>query len=228
MRERDAMKESDIVGRVPREMRTPITDAFSALCVAWEFWIEMSSHLMADNPNQDYGENADPETFFLNNFFKSAWDDPATNGDKLVDEIRLSADEIGLPLDGEYASNNIAHFALIQVMIAAVAYAVQVMKAEKNDKHNEAWTFAADAKYWAGILQAAWAAKMDRENPAAELAKKRHAEHYAMIEDAVQYWRDNIDKNLSASKAANELIRVVPLSHKKLAEVIAAEKKKRS
>jgi hypothetical protein len=63
-------------------------------------------------------------------------------------------------------------------------------------------------------------------NPAVELAKKRHTENYAMIGNVVKYWHENIDKNLSASKAADELLKVVPLSHKKLAEVVAAEKKK--
>lgn len=61
---------------------------------------------------------------------------------------------------------------------------------------------------------------------ASSLAKRRHAENYALIGDALKYWRENIDPTISASKAANELVRVVPLSHKKLAEVVAAEKKK--
>lgn len=61
---------------------------------------------------------------------------------------------------------------------------------------------------------------------AAQLAKRRHAENYALIEDAKKYWRENIDPSISAAKAANELVRIVPLSHKKLSEVIAAEKKK--
>ncbi|MDP1734281.1 MAG: hypothetical protein Q8L44_07960 [Sulfuritalea sp.] len=58
------------------------------------------------------------------------------------------------------------------------------------------------------------------------LARRRHAENYALVDDAVKYWRERIDPNLSAAKAANELVRVVPLSHKKLAEVVSAEKKK--
>lgn len=61
---------------------------------------------------------------------------------------------------------------------------------------------------------------------AATLAKKRHAENYAMVAQAVKYWRENINPDLSASKAANELVQVVPLSHKKLAEIISAEKRK--
>lgn len=63
---------------------------------------------------------------------------------------------------------------------------------------------------------------------AGALAKIRHAENYALADYAVDYWRKNMDTKLSASKAANELTNVVNLSHKKLAELIAAEKKKQS
>jgi|GEM_PF-2352258 hypothetical protein len=205
----------EMTKRVPRELRTPITEAGSALNVAWEFWVEMSRKLMADNPERDYLE--DPESFFWSTI-SEAWDDPATNGDEAVEEI-------GLSLDGKRDPES-APFALLQAMFAVVAYAVQAMKAEKADKHDEAWTYAVDAQYWAGILWASWAEKMHGTKPAVELAKRRHAENYALIEDALKYWHEKIDPTISASKAANELVRVVPLSHKKLAEVIAAEKKK--
>jgi hypothetical protein len=208
----------EIAESVPRELRTPITVAGSALNVAWDFWVEMSGNLMADNPERDYGVFANPESFFASKIFGEAWDDTATNGDKSVNEI-------GLSLDGQRDPES-APFALLQVMSAVVAYSVQAMKAENGEKHDEAWTYAADARYWAGILRAAWTGKKHGTNPAVELAKRRHAENYALIGDAVKYWREKIDPTISASKAANELLRVVPLSHKKLAEVIAAEKKK--
>lgn len=63
---------------------------------------------------------------------------------------------------------------------------------------------------------------------AAQMARMRHAENYSLIEYAIKHWRENIDPSISAAKAANELVRVVNLSHKKLAEVISAEKKKLS
>lgn len=210
----------EVAESVPRELRTPITEAGSALNAAWDFWVEMSINLMADNPEYDYGELANPESFFASKIFGQAWDDAATNGDKSVDEI-------GLSLDGKRDPES-APFALLQVMNAVVAYAVQAMKAEKGDKHDEAWTYVADARYWAGILRAAWTGKKHGTNPAVELAKRRHAENYALIGDALKYWREKIDPTLSASKAANELVRVVPLSHKKLAELVAAEKKKQT
>lgn len=67
---------------------------------------------------------------------------------------------------------------------------------------------------------------LENKNPAVEMAKRRHAENYALAGDAVKFWRENIDSTLSASKAANVLLNFVPLSHKKLAEIVSAEKKK--
>jgi len=68
----------------------------------------------------------------------------------------------------------------------------------------------------------------NNENPAAAMARLRHAEHYALVEEALAHWRSNIDPNLSAQKAATLLERVVPLSHKKLAEIVSVEKNKLS
>jgi hypothetical protein len=113
-------------------------------------------------------------------------------------------------------------------MRAIVAYSVQVIKAENDGRHELAWTYVADARYWAGILTAAWTERQNGVNPAAEMAKRRHKENYALVAEAIKYWQKNIDPTLSAQKAANELIKVVPLSHKKLAEIVSAEKKKRT
>lgn len=71
-------------------------------------------------------------------------------------------------------------------------------------------------------------AAQETTKAATTLAKRRHTENYAMIADAIRYWKEHVDPSLSASKAANELIGIVPLSHKKLAEIVAAEKKKRT
>ena len=72
------------------------------------------------------------------------------------------------------------------------------------------------------------AVKRGAANPAARLAKLRHAENYALMEEALEFWRSNINPLLSAEKAASILERVVPLSHKKLAELVSKEKKKRA
>lgn len=58
------------------------------------------------------------------------------------------------------------------------------------------------------------------------MATKRHAEDRQLFSEALKYWRENIDFNLSAQKAATELTQIVPLSHKKLAEIVSAEKNK--
>lgn len=204
--------------QIPREKRTPITDAGTALGNAIRIWVEVVDKFRVDDPGHNFGEFTDPEDFFISNFFKEAWDNPETNGDKSVDEI-------GLSLDGKRDPDR-ADFALLQVMNTIVAYSVQAMKAEKDGRHEEAWTYAADANYFSGILTAAWAEKTCGNNPALSMARKRHTETYKLKEYAIKYWEGNIDPNLSAQRAANELLKVVPLSHKKLAEYISEAKKK--
>lgn len=200
--------------RVPRDMRTPITEAETALWAAWSIFIEIGTKLNGGNPEV----TIEPDQFFLDQIFKEAWDDPNTNGDKSVKEI-------GLSLDGKRDSEH-EPFALFQVILAVTAYAVQAMKAEKEDEHELAWSYVSDAQYWAGILKAAHAEKENTPNPGKELARIRHAENRVLFEEAIEYWHKEIDPNMSAQKAADKLLTVVPLSHKKLAELISAEKNK--
>lgn len=106
-----------------------------------------------------------------------------------------------------------------------------VQEEETADQALDALVYAASAVSAIRVLSFLPASLNDTDRAsivAKVLANRRHAEHYALAEYAQKYWRENIDPTLSASKAANELLRVVPLSHKKLAEVISAEKKKRS
>lgn len=58
------------------------------------------------------------------------------------------------------------------------------------------------------------------------LAKLAHADTYMYRKEAIDYWHQHIDPNLSAQKAANILMKYTPLSHKKLAEYISAEKRR--
>ncbi len=63
---------------------------------------------------------------------------------------------------------------------------------------------------------------------ASALAQLRHRETREMADMVRDYWKLNIDPSLSAQRAADEVIKanLVNLSHKKLAEIISAEKKK--
>jgi hypothetical protein len=56
-------------------------------------------------------------------------------------------------------------------------------------------------------------------------ARKRHEETYALQEEVVTYWRKNIDPKKSNEKAATELEKVFPISHRKLSEYVAKAKK---
>lgn len=204
-----------------REERTPTTEATTALNVAWDYWVDLAERIRASNPSCDLSKKlglADPDGFFADKIFGETWDSPETDGDRSGDEfIELTATADTLP------------FALIYVMGIVVEYSVQAIKADQDGHRELAWTYAIDAAYWAGLLMGAWSTKASAPNPAEQLAKIRHTKTYALREQALNYWREHIDPSLSASKAAEEIARaeVVPLSYKKLAELIAAEKKKR-
>lgn len=86
---------------------------------------------------------------------------------------------------------------------------------------------AADAALLITDLEIAFRNFSEQPSVGSEMAFRRHAENRSMREEALEYWRKHIDSNLSAQKAATELLKVVPLSHKKLAEIIAAERRKK-
>jgi hypothetical protein len=219
----------------PRERRTPITEAYSSLMIAMDFWcwllaeIETDSKLTSNDDEYaeaeaDHGQtinddehSSDAESYFIDHIFGDAWNDPNTNGDELEEQI-------GLSLDGARDPKT-APLALIQIMFTVVAYTVQAWKSEKSGKHDEAWTYAADAQYWAGILNALHSEKIYRENPAVSMANRRHEETRALKKEVIKYWKENIDPHLTAQKAANKLLDVFSLSHKTLAEYISEGKK---
>ena len=67
---------------------------------------------------------------------------------------------------------------------------------------------------------------------AREKATARHAGTYKTREEIVRHWREKISPTLSAQKAADEMLGLFiwsdgsEVAHKKLAEIVAEEKKK--
>ncbi|WP_157649323.1 hypothetical protein [Burkholderia ubonensis] len=202
------MSESDFYRPPPREMRTPITEAAGVISAACDVFVQGLGGLIEEN-------GGNPENHYFENIFRKIWDDEATDGDKqekdFFDEFEKDPAEV-------------SKFAMLHAILIAVSYSVQAMKAEKNSAL--AWSYASSANYWCGILKATpYGYKDDRSHAASVMAKRRHAENYALTELAKRHWRDNIDPKLSAQKAATELTKVVPLSHKKLAEIVSEAKK---
>lgn len=142
-----------------------------------------------------------------NSEVQTAYDRIATSGFESADLMLKWFIKSKIELTGEDA------------LTLALWYCVHVESAQEI---HEQWAAVAEAAFWQGVLFA-----KSPGNPASALAKKRHAENYALTADAIKYWRENIDPSLSASKAADELLRVLPLSHRKLTEIVSAEKKKK-
>ena len=75
--------------------------------------------------------------------------------------------------------------------------------------HYEAQNFESDIKH----MQAKFYARM------------RHSETYALKKQAKEYWLEHIDRKLSNPKAADLLMKIVPVSHRKLVEYVAEAKR---
>ncbi|AEG68268.1 hypothetical protein PP715_03125 [Ralstonia solanacearum] len=203
---------------IPRSQRTPTTEAGEALTSALQFHVELFEWIKSNDPQQAFSDHpgvvAGGEAFF-DMVLDDALNNPeAVDGDGKVDELAL-----------------LSEHHLIQVALIVIDFAVQAANAEARNERELAWTYAADAMHWAGVLNGCRAEQREQQdgsNAAAQLAKRRHAESRALAEFAVKHWRENIDQGLSAQKAASELSRVVPLSHKKLAELVSAAKKGKS
>lgn len=129
-------------------------------------------------------------------------------------------------LQSSFDDNRENSINLLEIAKIVATYAAQSYRAKEIGSNNDAWFYATRAQRWADFMSRAWDGSNRKLNPAVELARLRHAENYELAEEALRYWKENIDPKLSASKAANELIKAVPLSHKKLAEIISAAKKK--
>ena len=200
------MRNGDEEICISREFRTPFTEAARSVSVACNVFVKAIGQVALEG-----GE--DPGEFFFSKIFKEKWDDNETDGDK---EEKLFFDDLDKHPEG-------VDLALLRVLWITISFAVQAMKAEKNS--SQAWSLAVSAAYWAGLIKATPWGSITSTDAASQLAKMRHAENYALADDALKYWRENIDPHLSAAKAANDLVRVVPLSHKKLAEIISAARK---
>jgi hypothetical protein len=201
------MKNEEKEKPIPRDLRTPITEAGSALSSVCNIFVKSLGSFLKET-------GQDPEDYFFTKIFKVIWDDPEDDGDKEVSKFWTDFDQ-----DPEET----ARFALLRAVLITTSFAVQAMKAKKNSK--TAWGYASSAAYWSGIVNATSFGEQVSSEAASHMAKKRHAENYAMAEEALRYWQKNIDPKLSAQSAANELLRVVPLSHKKLAEIVSAAKR---
>jgi len=182
----------------------------------WDEVIELSAD--DSRPKLNAPNTEAEEDIFFDYFLEPAFKDDLLDPSKVIQEM------MEMPYD---KSDAMSQSLLIEKLIhVIVAHLVRAVREERVGNLSQAWTHATDTAYWAGILSATWGEVVHRENPAAMLAKRRHAENYSMIEAALSHWKENINPNVSAQKAANELVRIVPLSHKKLAEIISAEKKK--
>lgn len=195
---------------IARNSRTPVTEAAAALSIVCDAYIESCSEWLVE-------QGIDPEKHFFENVFSKTWSDPNTDGDE---EERSFFD------DFDRDPEEMAKFAVLAAILITVSYVVQAMKARKNS--GLAWSFAVSATRWAAVVNYAPYGKRRYGQAASDLAKKRHISTYAEREKVEEFWKEKIDPILSAQKAASkiELAGITELSHKKIAEIISALRRK--
>lgn len=123
----------------------------------------------------------------------------------------------------EFISETFAKGYHIDLVEKVAAYCAFAVRAYADEQDSLAWTYIADAQYWTGVVTVA-KRHADMPGPATLLAKMKsakQAKEYAAIEE---YWRANIDRKLSAQKAADKIViaGVTSFSHKKIAEIVSA------
>lgn len=112
---------------------------------------------------------------------------------------------------------------------AILAYSKQSIQAQDQGNMNEAWVNANQATYFSGAACILINVFINRGTlSASDLAKIRNKENIKFKDYVIQYWKEKINHDLSAQKAADIILKenIVNLSHKKIAEYISKEKKK--
>jgi hypothetical protein len=171
-----------------RKLRTPITEASNALWQACEYFVWVMLKLN-NSVSADVYENN-----FFEELFTTAFDDPETDGDSSVEIIGTLHKEAGGQWDNGDESCPLAKF---EVMLAIIDYAVQAMKAQKNDDSNLAWSYVADAKYWSGILTAEFARGLE---PSEMSQNGRKAVEAKLANDPKQLAKKEIEQIYQANK----------------------------
>ena len=197
---------------IPREMRTPITEAGAALNMAWDFFISL--HQSANTP-------VDGANDALIDELKTAFDDPTTSGEKAIAEMMQVAAEKTSESDAEKIP-----YALLHVMFIVICFAVQAMKTAKSRHKKLAWSYACNAMYWAGILTGTFAIKAEpsplvanaRKAAIARIANDPRQKEKAVIYECWQAWQ--LKPDIYKSKAAFARDMLTKFDHLKSTKVI--------
>ncbi len=88
------------------------------------------------------------------------------------------------------------------------------------------WLERADELYYYSSRNHNLTVKHILSERASKAAIASHKETYELKEQAINHWRTSIDPKLSNPKAADLLMKVVPVSHRKLVEYVAEAKRK--
>lgn len=162
-----------------------------------------------------------------------------------IEVVKRLQDEIYSPLlaDGDFCEADIndaverarKEDGSINLVDKVIGYCVLAVRAYFNEEDQLAWSFIADAQYWAAVIVVS--AKRGQAFPisaGSALANFKHVGTRLERKKITDYWLSNVDRSLSAQRAADVILAsgITNLSHKKIAEYVSplrraeAERKK--
>lgn len=211
-----------VTSGMEREARSSVLEAVSSLEVARDFYCFMERNKQLDKSNAVNLEDEFIDIFvivLLN--YKLDIED-------LYKLINCPQNDIDKTLEP-----------LFMVMLTIFIEVSNSFNAGKNSLSS--WSYAIDAKYWAGVLSSelvklelesssenlleSSTAERIRSLMAKKAAHERHAETYALKNEVHEYWLNNIDKELSNKKAADRLVKQFPLQWTTLRDYVSEFKK---
>ena len=137
-----------------------------------------------------------PPHNFVRGVFIDMWYDPTTSGDKQMSLLHERAGDPSRP------------FNVVLHTFVSCAYCVEALRASKAGHNEQAWSFAASAGYWCGVMvgddtRRRWVEPVKTYLRARKAAKARHAPGERITAEVNAWYLENAHRFRSMRKAAN-------------------------
>lgn len=147
---------------------------------------------------------------YLDGLFVPLWADPDTDGFKAMQDLQaFCAKDHAAEDPNDYAVKR-----LTMIVYVITSFAVSALRAEMDVEGG--WEAASMAQMFLGVvvgLREASGIRSDLAHFAQAGAAARHRENYQIKAQVFAWCADHLDEFPSAAKAANAVIKLVPVSH---------------
>jgi len=184
--------------KVPRELRTPITSANTAIEGVFHWYVELL---------EPHGVDSNEAAELFIEMLEDEWSNETISGDQAVEDLFID----GLA----NVEAGILNHGLFNLATIVIDYAIQAIESHKEGEIELAWTFAIDASHWLGLLEGTVAERESSDSVssnARKAAQARHRPNREMAEKIKQWYIDSRDKHSSYDGAAAKAITKFPVA----------------